>query len=180
MSCVLRPFFFSLGLQISLTELQSLLRELEGRNEGQAANIESLTATLTTKDEIITVGNPIFAPYIQISFLCSAAPEFLFLASEQVLHQRLGQRGDSRADHTQDQIVDSGMEATLPGLPQRERTMIGGDSQQEVNFSNFFKFKIENFPPWSGDLNDPFLSRPLPHQGFTKPAGVASRAHRSQ
>lgn len=71
-------FFFSLGLQISLTELQSLLRELEGRNEGQAANIESLTATLTTKDEIITVGNPIFAPYIQISFLCSAAPEFLF------------------------------------------------------------------------------------------------------
>ncbi|XP_075870002.1 CDK5 regulatory subunit-associated protein 2 isoform X5 [Nelusetta ayraudi] len=90
-------------LKMSLTELQSLLRELEGRNEGQAANIESLTATLTTKDEIIAV-----------------------------LHQRLGQRGDSQADHTQDQIVDFGMEATLPGLPQRERTMIGGDSQQEA------------------------------------------------
>lgn len=43
------------GIQISLAELQSLLSELEGRNEGQAANIESLTATLKTKDEIIDV-----------------------------------------------------------------------------------------------------------------------------
>ncbi|XP_042365374.1 CDK5 regulatory subunit-associated protein 2 isoform X2 [Plectropomus leopardus] len=90
-------------LKISLAELQSLLSELEGRNEGQAANIESLTATLKTKDEIIDV-----------------------------LHQRLGQRGDSRADHTQDQVIGSGMERSLPGLPQRERTMIGGDSQQEA------------------------------------------------
>ncbi|XP_059214660.1 CDK5 regulatory subunit-associated protein 2 isoform X2 [Centropristis striata] len=90
-------------LKISLAELQSLLSELEGRNEGQAANIESLTATLKTKDEIIDV-----------------------------LHQRLGQRGDSRADHTQDQVIGSAMERSLPGLPQRERTMIGGDSQQET------------------------------------------------
>ncbi|KAM7368804.1 hypothetical protein PAMP_013111 [Pampus punctatissimus] len=90
-------------LKISLAELQSLLSELEGRNEGQAANIESLTATLKTKDEIINV-----------------------------LHQRLGQRGDIRADHTQDQINGSGIERSLPGLPQRERTMIGGDSQQEA------------------------------------------------
>ncbi|XP_040914150.1 CDK5 regulatory subunit-associated protein 2 isoform X2 [Toxotes jaculatrix] len=90
-------------LKISLAELQSLLSELEGRSEGQAANIESLTATLKTKDEIINV-----------------------------LHQRLGQRGDSRADHTQDQIIGSGMERSFPGLPQRERTMIGGDSQQEA------------------------------------------------
>ncbi|XP_070780479.1 CDK5 regulatory subunit-associated protein 2 [Enoplosus armatus] len=90
-------------LKISLAELQSLLSELEGRNEGQAANIESLTATLTTKDEIINV-----------------------------LHQRLGQRGDSRADHTQDQVIGSGMERSLPRLPQRERTIIGGDSQQEA------------------------------------------------
>ncbi|XP_031711906.1 CDK5 regulatory subunit-associated protein 2 isoform X5 [Anarrhichthys ocellatus] len=90
-------------LKISLGELQSLLSELEGRNEGQAANIESLTATLKTKDEIIDV-----------------------------LHQRLGQRGDSRADHTQDQVVGSGMERSLPGLPQRETTIIGGDSQQEA------------------------------------------------
>ncbi|XP_078127487.1 CDK5 regulatory subunit-associated protein 2 isoform X3 [Sander vitreus] len=90
-------------LKITLAELQSLLSELEGRNEGQAANIESLTATLKTKDEIINV-----------------------------LHQHLGQRGDSRADHTQDQIIGSDMERPLPGLPQRERTMIGGDSQQEA------------------------------------------------
>uniref|UniRef100_A0A3Q3Q9E1 Uncharacterized protein n=1 Tax=Monopterus albus TaxID=43700 RepID=A0A3Q3Q9E1_MONAL len=93
-------------LKISLAELKSLLSELEGRSEGQAANIESLTATLKTKDEIINV-----------------------------LHQRLGQKGDSHADHMQDQVIGSGMERSLPGLPQRERTMIGGDSQQEVNFS---------------------------------------------
>ncbi|XP_008298824.1 CDK5 regulatory subunit-associated protein 2 isoform X2 [Stegastes partitus] len=90
-------------LKISLAELQSLLSELEGRNEGQAANIESLTATLKTNEEIISV-----------------------------LHQRLGQKGDSRADHTQDHVIRSGMERSLPVLPQRERTMIGGDCQQET------------------------------------------------
>ncbi|XP_041825262.1 CDK5 regulatory subunit-associated protein 2 isoform X3 [Melanotaenia boesemani] len=90
-------------LKISLAELQSLLSELEGRSEGQVANIESLTATLKTKEEIISV-----------------------------LHQRLGQGGDSRADHTQDHVIGSGMERSLPVLPQRERTMIGGDRQQEV------------------------------------------------
>uniref|UniRef100_UPI0037E92329 CDK5 regulatory subunit-associated protein 2 isoform X4 n=1 Tax=Semicossyphus pulcher TaxID=241346 RepID=UPI0037E92329 len=91
-------------LKISLAELQSLLSEREGHSEGQAANIESLTATLKTKDEIITV-----------------------------LHQRLSQRGDSRAHHTQDLVFSSiGIERSLPGLPQRERTMIGGDSQQEA------------------------------------------------
>ncbi|XP_070845924.1 CDK5 regulatory subunit-associated protein 2 isoform X3 [Chaetodon trifascialis] len=90
-------------LKISLAELQSLLSELEGRNEGQAANIESLTATLQTKDEIINV-----------------------------LHQRLSQRGDSQVDHTVDHVIGSGIERSLPGLPQRERTMIGGDSQQEA------------------------------------------------
>ncbi|KAM3600500.1 uncharacterized protein V6R79_024305 [Siganus canaliculatus] len=90
-------------LKICLADLQSQLSELEGRSEGQAANIESLTATLKTKDEIINV-----------------------------LHQRLGQRGDNQADRTQDQVIGSGMERSLPGLPQRERTMIGGDSQQEA------------------------------------------------
>ncbi|XP_028274258.1 CDK5 regulatory subunit-associated protein 2 isoform X2 [Parambassis ranga] len=90
-------------LKISLAELQSLLSELEGRNEGQAANIESLTATLKTKEEIISI-----------------------------LHQRLGQRGNSLADHTQDHVIGSGIERSLPVLPQRERTMIGGDSQQEA------------------------------------------------
>uniref|UniRef100_UPI003AAC0E90 CDK5 regulatory subunit-associated protein 2 n=1 Tax=Centroberyx gerrardi TaxID=166262 RepID=UPI003AAC0E90 len=90
-------------LKISLAELQSLLTELEGRSEGQAANIESLTTTLETKDEIINV-----------------------------LHQRLGQRGDSQTGHTQDQASGAGVERSLPGLPQRERTIIGGDSQQEA------------------------------------------------
>ena len=37
-----------------------MLSELEGQNEGQAANIESLTATLKTKDEIISVRIPSF------------------------------------------------------------------------------------------------------------------------
>ncbi|XP_058473906.1 CDK5 regulatory subunit-associated protein 2 isoform X2 [Solea solea] len=85
-------------LKISLAELQSLLSELEGRSEGQTANIESLTSTLKTKDEIINV-----------------------------LHQRLGQRGEHQIDQ-----IGFGMERSLPGLPQRERTMIGGDSQQEA------------------------------------------------
>ncbi|KAM6975679.1 LOW QUALITY PROTEIN: CDK5 regulatory subunit-associated protein 2 [Tautogolabrus adspersus] len=101
-------------LKISLAELQSLLSEQDGRNEGQAANIESLTATLKTKDEIIYV-----------------------------LHQRLGQRGDSQADHTKDQVIGSGMERSLPGLPQRERTMIGGDSQQEA-FPNLITLQQEH------------------------------------
>lgn len=57
--CVI-PYFIFLDIQISLAELQSLLSELEGHNEGQAANIESLTATLKTKDEIISVRIPPF------------------------------------------------------------------------------------------------------------------------
>ncbi|CAG5867677.1 unnamed protein product [Menidia menidia] len=90
-------------LKISLAELQSLFSELEGRGEGQAANIESLTATLKTKEEIINV-----------------------------LHLRLGQGADCGADHTQDQVSGSGMDRSPPVLPQREMTMIGGDRQQEA------------------------------------------------
>ncbi|XP_037121006.1 CDK5 regulatory subunit-associated protein 2 isoform X1 [Syngnathus acus] len=78
-------------LKMSLAELRASLAELEGRGEGQVANIESLTATLETKDEII-----------------------------HVLQQRLGQQGDRVMDRSPS------------GLPQRESTMIGGDSQQEV------------------------------------------------
>uniref|UniRef100_A0A3B5KW42 CDK5 regulatory subunit associated protein 2 n=1 Tax=Xiphophorus couchianus TaxID=32473 RepID=A0A3B5KW42_9TELE len=89
-------------LKISLADLQSLLSELQGRSEGQAANIDSLTATLKTKDEIINV-----------------------------LHQRLGQGSDSRNDSTQDHLIGSNMDRSLPALPQREITMIGGDSQQQ-------------------------------------------------
>ncbi|KAM3874007.1 CDK5 regulatory subunit-associated protein 2 [Diretmus argenteus] len=92
-------------LKISLAELQSVLTELEGRYKGQAANIESLTTTLETKHEIINV-----------------------------FHMRLGQTGEDHVGHTQDQDLTSvaGMERSLPGLPQRERTIIGGDRQQEA------------------------------------------------
>uniref|UniRef100_A0A8C7LWM8 Centrosomin N-terminal motif 1 domain-containing protein n=1 Tax=Oncorhynchus mykiss TaxID=8022 RepID=A0A8C7LWM8_ONCMY len=90
-------------LKMSLADLQSVLSELEGRIEGQAASIDSLTTTLETKDEIIND-----------------------------LHQRLGQRGDSQTKGPQDQAAEAGVAHSLPGLPQRERTIIGGDSQQEV------------------------------------------------
>uniref|UniRef100_A0A3P9MVD6 CDK5 regulatory subunit associated protein 2 n=3 Tax=Poecilia reticulata TaxID=8081 RepID=A0A3P9MVD6_POERE len=90
-------------LKISLADLQSLLSELQGRSEGQAANIDSLTATLKTKDEIINV-----------------------------LHQRLGQGSHSQTDSTQDHLIGSNMDRSLPALPQREITMIGGDSQQNA------------------------------------------------
>ncbi|XP_054614134.1 LOW QUALITY PROTEIN: CDK5 regulatory subunit-associated protein 2 [Dunckerocampus dactyliophorus] len=90
-------------LKMSLAELQSLLSELEVRSEGQAAKIESLTATLETKDEII-----------------------------HVLQQRLAQRGEAQGDCSQDHVIGSSMDRSPTGLPQRERTMIGGDSQQEV------------------------------------------------
>lgn len=40
---------------MSLADLQSVLSELEGRIEGQAASIDSLTTTLETKDEILNV-----------------------------------------------------------------------------------------------------------------------------
>ncbi|XP_042158536.1 CDK5 regulatory subunit-associated protein 2 isoform X3 [Oncorhynchus tshawytscha] len=90
-------------LKMSLADLQSVLSELEGRIEGQAASIDSLTTTLETKDEIIND-----------------------------LHQRLGQRGESQTKEPQDQAAEAGVAHSLPGLPQRERTIIGGDSQQEV------------------------------------------------
>uniref|UniRef100_A0A8C7MNH6 CDK5 regulatory subunit associated protein 2 n=1 Tax=Oncorhynchus kisutch TaxID=8019 RepID=A0A8C7MNH6_ONCKI len=90
-------------LKMSLADLQSVLSELEGRIEGQAASIESLTTTLETKDEIIND-----------------------------LHQCLGQRGENQTKEPQDQAAEAGVTHSLPGLPQRERTIIGGDSQQEV------------------------------------------------
>uniref|UniRef100_A0A8C0XWQ8 CDK5 regulatory subunit associated protein 2 n=1 Tax=Cyprinus carpio carpio TaxID=630221 RepID=A0A8C0XWQ8_CYPCA len=90
-------------LKISLAELQSTVSELETRLEGQTANIESLTSTLNTKEEIITE-----------------------------LHQRLSQRGDSRLPLTRDQASQLGeSECSISSLPQRERTIIGGDRQQQ-------------------------------------------------
>ncbi|XDV38204.1 hypothetical protein PO909_007662 [Leuciscus waleckii] len=90
-------------LKISLAELQSIVSELKARLEGQSANIESLTSTLKTKEEIITE-----------------------------LHQSLSQRGDSRLPLTWDQASQLGeSEFSMSSLPQRERTIIGGDHQQQ-------------------------------------------------
>ncbi|XP_024155482.1 CDK5 regulatory subunit-associated protein 2 isoform X3 [Oryzias melastigma] len=89
-------------LKMSLAELQTVLSELEARSVGQSANIDFLTATLKTKEEIINV-----------------------------FHQRLGPGGDSQVAFTQEHVISSGMERSLPELPQRERTIIGGDRLQE-------------------------------------------------
>lgn len=113
---------------MSLADLQSSLSELEGRHAGQAANVESLAATLKTKDEMIDV-RVLHSHSTELSSLSSCSSHVLSdCVCDQALHQRLGQRGGNGSDQTQDQ-----MERSLPGLPQRGRTMIGGDSQQEVN-----------------------------------------------
>ncbi|XP_030622929.1 CDK5 regulatory subunit-associated protein 2 [Chanos chanos] len=90
-------------LKMSLSELQSAVRELEGKLEAQTANIESLTSTLNTKEEIINE-----------------------------LQRCLSQRGESCLTAGRDQASVVGEDRSLPTLPQRERTLIGGDSQQEA------------------------------------------------
>ncbi|KAI4905002.1 hypothetical protein NFI96_016457 [Prochilodus magdalenae] len=90
-------------LKMSLAEVQLMVSELEGQLEAQTANIGSLTSTLNTKEEIIAE-----------------------------LQQRLVQRGESRPTAAQDLHLQPGDERSFPSLPQRERTLIGGDSQQEV------------------------------------------------
>ncbi|XP_072517489.1 CDK5 regulatory subunit-associated protein 2 isoform X2 [Salminus brasiliensis] len=92
-------------LKMSLADLQSVVSELESQVEGQIANIESLTSTLDTKEEIIAE-----------------------------LQQRLALRGESqnRPAAAQDQLPQPGDDRSFPSLPQRERTIIGGDSQQEA------------------------------------------------
>lgn len=56
----------------------------------------------------------------------------------QALHERFSQRGGSWVNDTQDLMIGSDRkEGSLPKLPQRETTIIGGDSQQEVNFTHF-------------------------------------------
>ncbi|CAL8318255.1 unnamed protein product [Lota lota] len=91
-------------LTISLAELQSTLAELEAHVKGHKANAESLTSTLETKDQIIAE-----------------------------LHKHLGQRGDRQTCNGQDQAsaTDTDVERSTSSLPQRERTIIGGDSQQK-------------------------------------------------
>ncbi|XP_007256630.3 CDK5 regulatory subunit-associated protein 2 isoform X1 [Astyanax mexicanus] len=92
-------------LKMSLADLQSVVSELESQVEGQIANVESLTSTLNTKEEIIAE-----------------------------LQQCLAQRGENqnRPAAVQDQLFQPTDERSFPSLPQRERTIIGGDSQQET------------------------------------------------
>ncbi|KAJ3598439.1 hypothetical protein NHX12_001949 [Muraenolepis orangiensis] len=91
-------------LKISLAELQSMLAELEVHVKSHEANTECQTSTLDTKDQII-----------------------------RELHQHLGQRGDRQTGNGQDTASGSGtkVQRSPSSLPQRERTIIGGDSQQK-------------------------------------------------
>lgn len=57
-------------LQIELADLRSLLTDLENRNEAQAANIESLTSTLETKDGIIWVNAVNMAFLLAVGLHC--------------------------------------------------------------------------------------------------------------
>lgn len=141
-------------MQVSLTELQSLLSEMEGHKKAQAANIESLTATLNAKDDIINVIIPLITlttkhnsilnhPLISL-WQASSFKFFNYIfISVQALQQRFSHREDSWAHHTQDLMIGSGTEGSLPRLPQRETTIIGGDSQQEVNFTHLFSVMIK-------------------------------------
>ncbi|XP_041095597.1 myomegalin-like isoform X3 [Polyodon spathula] len=91
-------------LQIEVAELRSLLADLENRHEAQAANIESLTKTLDVKDEII-----------------------------RDLHTRLGKPPKHSGVELQTLrgvVTREGIQS--PGIPQREETIIGGNSQQEA------------------------------------------------
>ncbi|XP_036384341.1 CDK5 regulatory subunit-associated protein 2 isoform X2 [Megalops cyprinoides] len=90
-------------LKIELAELRSSVMDLESQIEAQAASIESLTATLETKDDIIWD-----------------------------LHERLGKQGESKVCDLQTEGSEPTEERPRPGLPQRERTIIGGNSQQEA------------------------------------------------
>ncbi|KAI1904757.1 hypothetical protein AGOR_G00008980 [Albula goreensis] len=90
-------------LRIELADLRSLISDLENRSEAQAINIETLTTTLETKDDIIWD-----------------------------LHERLGKQSDRKQCDSQTQGSEATEERPRPGLPQRERTIIGGNSQQET------------------------------------------------
>lgn len=117
--------------KISLAELQSTVSELEARLEGQTANIESLTSTLNTKEEIINVSLLLIVWHSGLG-VCTW-DWLLNVSSLQELHQRLAQRGDVRLPLTLEQTSQPGVtEPSLASLPRRESTLIGGDSQREV------------------------------------------------
>ncbi|KAK3524591.1 hypothetical protein QTP70_029906 [Hemibagrus guttatus] len=94
-------------LKMSLAELQSTVSELEGRLEGQTANIESLKSTISTKDEIITD-----------------------------LQHRLAQMGMRQSATVHDHHSHYAEELSFRSLPQRERTIIGGDRHQQQEMSS--------------------------------------------
>ncbi|MBN3322421.1 CK5P2 protein, partial [Atractosteus spatula] len=90
-------------LRIELAELRSTLTDLENRIEAQAAHIESLTTTLEVKDEIILD-----------------------------LHERLDKPMEGKVLEPEAQRADPREGRQIPGIPQRERTIIGGNSQKEA------------------------------------------------
>ncbi|XP_053096021.1 CDK5 regulatory subunit-associated protein 2 isoform X4 [Pangasianodon hypophthalmus] len=94
-------------LKMALSELRSTVSELEGRLEGQTANVESLKSTISTKDEIITE-----------------------------LQQHLAQMGVRQSTTTPDHHSQYGEELSFRSLPQREKTIIGGDRQQQQEMSS--------------------------------------------
>ncbi|XP_055010194.1 CDK5 regulatory subunit-associated protein 2 isoform X3 [Boleophthalmus pectinirostris] len=84
-------------------ELKLLLNDLEVCCESKTAKIEFLTATLQMNNETIST-----------------------------LRQRIGQKSECLEEDAHDQATDCGTERFLPKLPQRERTMIGGDNEQQT------------------------------------------------
>ncbi|KAF4076987.1 hypothetical protein AMELA_G00202890 [Ameiurus melas] len=101
-------------LKMSIAELQSSVSELEGRLEGQTANVESLKSTVGTKDEIISE-----------------------------LQQRLAQMGVRQLATTLDHHSQYGEELSYRSLPQRERTIIGGDRKQQQEMSSLGDLRSE-------------------------------------
>ncbi|XP_047661354.1 CDK5 regulatory subunit-associated protein 2 isoform X2 [Tachysurus fulvidraco] len=94
-------------LKMSLAELQSTVTELEGRIEGQTTSIESLKSTISTKDEIISE-----------------------------LQEHLALMGMRQSATTHDHHSHYAEELSFRFLPQRERTIIGGDRQQQQEMSS--------------------------------------------
>ncbi|TRY95006.1 hypothetical protein DNTS_004666 [Danionella cerebrum] len=135
-------------LKMSLAELRCTVSDLEARVEGQAASIESLTSTLHTKEQIITVGvshlmqtgnrflgTRIFSDaqiHDNIKDKCEEGEGggVLLLPSEsmsgfpQELHQRLSEKGGAEVPPTRDPA--SQLSESEPSLPPT-----GGDLQQE-------------------------------------------------
>ncbi|KAF7696828.1 hypothetical protein HF521_005246 [Silurus meridionalis] len=83
-------------------QLKISLAELQSSVSDLVARLESLQCSISTKDEIITE-----------------------------LQQRLAQMGERQSASTLDHLSWYGDELSFRSLPQRERTIIGGDRQQQ-------------------------------------------------